>query len=127
MARLPPAKRQHKGSNPLVSSKFRFNGCLADWLCTGLQIQVDRFDSGSSLQFKRFKEPYFLCVSSITGITLVHITRDVVRSHRPLLIIFILNISDYFIKILINFSFLIMFNLIYFLINDSIFPYKSKF
>lgn len=28
-------------SNLAIRSKFY--GCLADWLCTGLQIQVDRF------------------------------------------------------------------------------------
>jgi hypothetical protein len=32
-------------------SRLRGNGAMAEWLCSGLQSRVPRFDSGSRLQY----------------------------------------------------------------------------
>ncbi len=43
------AKVEVAGSNPVSRSSFSLYGSVAEWLCSGLQIRVRRFDSDPSL------------------------------------------------------------------------------
>ena len=53
------------GCFPLFVYVVYREGALAKRLCTGLQIRVGRFDSGSRLQTRRFNRP--LCPDGEIG------------------------------------------------------------